>query len=164
VETVLEGSVRKAGEDIRVTAQLINADDESHLWASNYDRKLENLFALQDEVAKATAAALHVQMTPQNNSVLAMGAHHNLTAYDLVMQGKHQQYNAFNLDRAMALFEQALAIDSTYVPALVAKAGAFHARWVFGGFADMEALRRKRELAVKLDPKDPEALPMLAHA
>lgn len=167
VETVLEGSVRKAGDQIRVTAQLIKVDDESHLWANNYDRKLENIFALQEQVAKAIAEALHVRMTPQGVSALEKSVHANLTAYDLVMQGKFQQFNKFDLDRAMSLFDQALAIDSTYVPAIVAKAGAYHQRWVFSGFADMEALRRKRELAemaVKLDPHDPEALPMLAHA
>ena len=167
VETVLEGSVRKAGDEIRVTAQLIKAGDESHLWASNYDGKLKNIFSLQEKIAKAIAEALHVQMTPHNVSALENSAHKNLKTYDLVMQGKFEQYNNFAPDRAMQLFDQALAIDPDYVPALIEKAGAYHMRWVFGGFADMDALRRKRELAeraVQLDPENPEALPMLAHA
>ncbi|HVT38268.1 MAG TPA: hypothetical protein VHE78_04465, partial [Gemmatimonadaceae bacterium] len=117
VSTVLEGSVRKAGSRLRITAQLINVADGYHLWSERYDRELTDVFAIQDEIANAIALKLKVA-AGAHTSQLVKPATDNLNAYDLYLKGR-----ALELQRGPALvkavecFEQAVALDAGYAAA-----------------------------------------------
>ncbi len=163
VETVLEGSIRKFNDDIRITAQLIDARDESHLWAENYDRKFSGVFQLQEEISHSIAEALHIQLTPQAISQMESARPKDDRAYDYVMQGKYHietiyaaKPDTVEFSKAMKLFDKALAADSTYGQAYTAISMAYHLRWVFTGHQDINALEQSRTFAEKgfaLNPK-----------
>ncbi len=113
VRTILEGSVRKAGNRVRISAQLINVPDESHLWSERYDREMTDIFAIQDEISQAIAAALKVNFAaPQNRAG-------NIEAFQSYLQGLYwyQRYTADSLAKAKASFERALVHDPGYAPA-----------------------------------------------
>jgi len=115
VKNVLEGSVRKAGNQVRITAQLIKADDGFHLWSETYDRQLENIFQVQDEIASAVVDALKV-------TLLGDAPHSTETdpeAYQLYLEGKYIGYQRTpeTLARSIDLFKQAVNIDPRYAPA-----------------------------------------------
>ena len=113
VGTILEGSVRRAGNRIRVTAQLIHVADESHLWSERYDREMTDIFAIQDDISQAIANALKIKLTGPR--------HHagNIEAYQNHLKGLYwyQRYNQESLAKAKEFFEQTLAHDPTYAPA-----------------------------------------------
>ena len=113
VRTILEGSVRRAGARIRVTAQLINAEDGYHLWSERYDRELTDVFAIQDDIAQAIASALQVTLTAK-----AAQARHTpvLAAYEAVLKGRHQmlKHSPVSHARANECFEQAMILDPQY--------------------------------------------------
>ena len=113
VGTILEGSVRRAGNRIRVTAQLIKVADESHLWSDRYDRGVTDIFAIQDEISQAIASALKVKLAPPRKSTA------NIDAFQNYLKGLYwyQRYTAESLARAKESFEQALRHDPTYAPA-----------------------------------------------
>ncbi len=113
VGTVLEGSVRSAGNRIRVTAQLIQVADESHLWSERYDREMTDIFAIQDEMAQAIANALKVKLAAPRRSTA------NVEAFQCYLKGLYwfQRYTADSLTKARESFEQALRHDPAYAPA-----------------------------------------------
>jgi serine/threonine protein kinase/tetratricopeptide (TPR) repeat protein len=113
VGTVLEGSVRRAGNRVRVTAQLIKVADESHLWSERYDRDLTDIFAIQDEISLAIATALRVKLaTPRRRAA-------NIDAFQSYLKGLYwyQRYTPESLAKAKESFEQALGHDPGYAPA-----------------------------------------------
>ncbi|MFZ0818588.1 MAG: protein kinase [Candidatus Acidiferrales bacterium] len=113
VGTVLEGSVRKAGNRIRVTAQLIQIADETHLWSERYDREMTDIFAIQDDISLAIAGALEVKFaSPQRRTG-------NVEAFQNYLKGLYwyQRYTQESLTKAKEAFEQALALDPSYAPA-----------------------------------------------
>ena len=119
VDTLLEGSVRKDDQRVRITLQLINAADGYHLWSETYDRELDDIFAIQEEVAHEVAKAMRVTLLGEDEQRLAEQARTDLTAYELYLQGL-QRYNDFSyasLREAEALFSQALERDPAYTPA-----------------------------------------------
>jgi TolB-like protein/DNA-binding winged helix-turn-helix (wHTH) protein/Flp pilus assembly protein TadD len=120
VAHVLEGSVRKSGNTLRVTAQLIRVDNGYHVWSDTYDRKLEDIFKVQDEIANAVVAALKVNLLPlQQPSAQEELRTANLSAYDLYLQGR-QSYNQGNIaghKNAVAAFRAAIALDPRYAAA-----------------------------------------------
>src|SRR5205814_5801434 len=91
VETVLEGSVRKAGNRLRITAQLVNTEDGSNLWSERYDRDMDDVFAVQDEIARAIVEKLKVRLAPdgQTEAPLIKRATTDLEAYNLYLQGRY---------------------------------------------------------------------------
>jgi TolB-like protein/Tfp pilus assembly protein PilF len=122
VATVVEGSVQRAGETLRITAQLVRTIDGSHVWSQRYDRKQTDLFAIQDEIAGAVTAALVGALMPDAKAAIAHGGTTNLTAYDAYTRGL-QQRNHFSFDslpQAERLFQQALAADPKYIDAMLA--------------------------------------------
>jgi serine/threonine protein kinase/tetratricopeptide (TPR) repeat protein len=123
VTHVLEGSVRKAGNRIRATAQLINAVDGSHLWSERYDREVEDVFAVQDEIATAIAAALRVKLSP------APRHHVNVAAYESYLKGRHHwaRLTPDALARSRACYEEAVALDPRFALARFALAEHFYA-------------------------------------
>jgi TolB-like protein/tRNA A-37 threonylcarbamoyl transferase component Bud32 len=113
VGTILEGSVRSAANRIRVTAQLINVADESHLWSDRYDREMTDVFAIQDDISQAIANALKVKVAPPRRRTA------NIDAFQSYLKGLYwyQRYTAESLARAKESFEQALKHDPAYAPA-----------------------------------------------
>ena len=155
VRHVLEGSVRKAGNQLRVTAQLIKAEDGYHLWSETYDRPMDNIFAMQDEIALAVVDALKVKLLGEAPTARET----NTEAYNLYLQGVHffTQRTAETLDRAVDCLERAVAIDPEYAPAWAYLSSAYAVRggssghgWQEGVTASREALQR----ALALDPDE----------
>ena len=125
VANILEGSVRKSGDRIRITAQLVKADDGFHLWSETYDRTLDDVFAVQDEIAKNVAEALKVTLLGQN----AGSPKPDAAAYDLVLQARHVMMNRTeaNIRFGRELLDRALKLSPDYAPAW-ATLGLVHAR------------------------------------
>jgi serine/threonine protein kinase len=113
VRTILEGSVRRSGSRIRVTAQLINAQDGYHLWSERYDREMADVFAMQDEIAAAIAGALEVKLVGRRP---APRYRPNLLAYEAFLKGRHELAKSTpeSSARARRHFEQAIALDPAY--------------------------------------------------
>jgi len=157
VRTILEGSVRRAGTRIRVTAQLINAEDGYHLWSERYDRELTDVFGIQDDIAQAIASALQVTLTAKTAQ-----ARHTpvLAAYEAVLKGRHHmlKHSPGGFARANACFEQAMALDPQYSEPhaslglncfLLGMSGLRSAR------ETMPLVRAEAKEALSLDPSDP---------
>ena len=125
VATVLEGSVRKAGDQLRITAQLINVEDGYHLWSHSYDRKLEHIFEIQDEIAMQMANALKV--TLQTGSTEDCCTTSDVLAYDYYLQGKHyfHRWGLRNVQFSIELFTKAVKIDPAFARAWAALADGY---------------------------------------
>lgn len=129
VETVLEGSVRQQGNQVRITAQLIDTESGFHLWSETYDRKLEDIFAVQDEIAQAIVDRLRIQLAPADQKL----AQHertptqNVEAYELYLQGRAiwKRRGEDNLLRAVDLYQSALGKDPAFARASAAIASAY---------------------------------------
>ncbi len=119
VSHVLEGSVRKAGTRVRITAQLIDGSTGGHLWAERYDRDLVNIFALQDEISQAIVGALRLKLLPEERRALQEGGTAGLEAYDkyLRAQALAKRGDPADSDRAESLFREALALDPGFARA-----------------------------------------------
>ncbi|HEM46497.1 MAG TPA: hypothetical protein ENO23_05565, partial [Alphaproteobacteria bacterium] len=130
---VIEGSVRKAGEQLRITAQLIDAADGTHLWSDSYDRPMVDVFAIQTEIAQSIAEALRVPLGLDEASRLVTPTG-DLEAYDLYLAARgRMRERGESLPEAIRLFEAAVARDSTWAPAW---AGLAEAREVFGWYPE----------------------------
>ena len=117
VETLLEGSVRKAGDRLRVTAQLIRTEDGAHLWSDQFDRNLTDVFAIQDEIALAIVNKLKIKLLGHEEERVSRRLTENLDAYHQYLRGRHilNRRKAEDIYTAIAYFEKALALDSLYV-------------------------------------------------
>ena len=133
VASILEGSVRKAGEQVRITAQLVNAADGFQLWSESYDRTLEDIFAVQDDIAASVAKALQVTLLGDPAGELRTG-NRSAEAYNLFLQGQYfaGRFAENDLAKAVDYFEQAVALDPDYAPAW---AGLAEARMIQAGQA-----------------------------
>ncbi len=118
VGTVLEGSVRKAGNRLRITLQLIDVGTEAHLWAQSYDREMNDVFAIQSEIAEKTAAALRVELLAPERDSLRRRPTSNLAAYDLYLKGIHSARRAApgRFAESMKFFDGAVALDPNFSP------------------------------------------------
>ena len=127
VGTVLEGSVRRAGSQLRIAAQLINAADGYHLWSETYDRKLDDLFAVQDELARAIAGKLAHTLLPVATAPLVKPATSSMPAYLLYLRGKHYlaKRTEEGFRKAINCFDVAIESDPTYAPAHAGLANAY---------------------------------------
>lgn len=121
VETILEGSIRKSGDHLRITAQLIKVSDGSHIWSERYDRDLEDIFAIQDEISMAIADNLKVKLLPASNANAPKRHSENIEAYNLYLKGMYhwQKLTAEGYTKAAEYFEQALQIDPDYALAYI---------------------------------------------
>ncbi len=119
VEHVLEGSVRKAGKKIRITAQLIKVSDDTHLWSENYDRELEDVFTIQDEISQAVVKNLKVRLLDIKNRPLVKDYTKNTEAYELFLKGKYFFSNTVDYEKAVEYMEKAIKVDPDYAPAYV---------------------------------------------
>jgi serine/threonine protein kinase/Flp pilus assembly protein TadD len=111
--TLLEGSVRRAGDRVRIVAQLIDAETDQHLWAETYDRKLDDIFAIQSDVALQIATALKAELSPDEQTRIHRGPTRDLQAYQLYLQGRHWfvRHTAEGLRQAVDYFRRAIAKD-----------------------------------------------------
>src|SRR5512145_3059450 len=129
VETVLEGSVRQAGEQVRITAQLIDAETGFHLWSETYDRKLEDIFRVQDEIAAAIVDKLRIELAPQEQALAVRdkAPTQNVEAYELYLQGRAawKRRGEDNLRKAIDLYQRALGLDPGFARAYAALASAY---------------------------------------
>ena len=162
VKYLLEGSVRKAGNQIRITIQLVDTSNGHHLWAERYDRELTDVFAVQDEITKQIVSALSIQLTGDEQQQLAHNATNSFEAYDLFLQGQgFRSFSKEDLDQAAATFEQVISIDPSFARAYGALAVVLN-RLVLAGFSDspVESKERALELArkaVSIYPHSPHA-------
>jgi serine/threonine-protein kinase len=160
VSNVLEGSVRRAGNRVRVTAQLINAADGSHLWSERYDRDMNDIFAIQDEISQAISEALKVRLAPRAQAV-------NIEAYQNYLKGQYYRLRLTpeSLAKAKEYFELALAIDPNYAPAYSGLAEYYYslAAPSIKPMLDMAPLARSAaEKALAIDPANRDAHSVLA--
>jgi adenylate cyclase len=127
VGTILEGSVRKAGEHLRITAQLVDVESQGHLWSQDYDRTLDDVFAIQSAVAESVADALEVTLGPSERRQLAQQGTQNLEAYHLYLQGLSlfHKMSEIALYNSIALFERALQLDPAFAEAYAGIAMAY---------------------------------------
>ncbi len=156
VATVLEGSVRKQGTRVRISAQLIKVSDGFHLWSATYERELSDIFAVQDEIAQSVAASLKVTLLgPHRGSASAPGR--NVDAYNAVLQGRYfsERSSQENQEKAVEYYEQAIKIDPTYAPAWAALAGAHFKQSILGYVPLDEGSRKAREAADRALALDP---------
>ena len=164
VGTLVEGSVRKAGDRLRITVQLIDARTESHAWAKNYDKKMDDVFAIQSDVAKQVADALEVQLLSADRKRLEKAPTNNIEAYTEYLKGMYH----FNRDwgeteplkTALAHFEKAIANDPKFALAYAMLAFTYNQMGFFGRIPSAEAGARSKELAEKaliLDDQSAEA-------
>jgi TolB-like protein/Tfp pilus assembly protein PilF len=119
VGTLLEGSVRKAGDKLRITAQLIETSNDSHLWSDRYDRTLDDVFAIQEDIAENIVAALRVTLTPGETETLHTTPTRSVEAYDHYLRGRQFFYrdSRKDLEHAREMFKRAIEIDPGYVQA-----------------------------------------------
>jgi TolB-like protein/Tfp pilus assembly protein PilF len=157
VATVVEGSVQRAGDTLRITAQLVKTDDGSHIWSRNYDRKMQDIFAIQDEIAAAVAEALVGALLPEAKAALAKGGTQDLAAYDLYTKGLQKQaINTFgSLTEAETLMQAALARDPKYLDALFGLAAIWSDMAYTGMFSTAELDRRLNPVLDRIEAIDP---------
>lgn len=119
VSHIVEGSVRKSGVNVRITAQLIKADDGFHLWSDTYDRELTDVFAIQGEIAQAILGQLRVHLTGEQDDIHFVASTADLEAFDLYLEAKQKIYMRQRepLEEAAELLDRAIAIDAGYAPA-----------------------------------------------
>ena len=110
---VLEGSIRRAGNRVRITAQLVEASTRHSVWAERYDRQLEDVFAIQEEIARSIAQALRITLTPQEEKTMARKPTENPLAYDFYLRGRGYSRRE-NLDYGLQMFEQAIQLDPNF--------------------------------------------------
>jgi serine/threonine-protein kinase len=127
VATVLEGSVRRVGDRVRIVAQLVDVEADRHLWVETYDRRLTDIFAIQTDVALQIAAALKAELSPDERTRIRREPTRNLTAYQLYLQGRHwySRYTAEGFRKGIDYFRQAIAADPGYAMAHVGVALAY---------------------------------------
>jgi len=163
VRYIVEGSVRKAGGRVRITAQLINADNGLHVWADRYDRELDNIFALQDEVGQKIVEALKLKLTGTDKRRLAHKGTSNVVAYDLYLQGRESEslFSPDSLAEALRLYGQAIEIDPNYSDAYARMANVHVVQVTLGLVDDVESARSKgfslAERAIEVDAENPFA-------
>ena len=163
VDYLVEGSVRKVGNQIRITVQLVDTSNGHHLWAERFDRELTNIFALQDEITEKIVSALAIQLTGGELQQLAHNATNSFEAYDLFLQGQRfRSYSEEDLDQAAEIYKNVINLDPDFARAYGAMAIVI-IRQVFAGYTDSPAEMEERalELARKAEsiyPKSPEVL------
>jgi len=160
VRYVLEGSVRKAGQRVRVTGQLIDAKDGGHIWAERYDRDLTDIFAIQDEITHTIVDALKVRLLPEEKKAIAKASTENVEAYTYYLRGRehfHARTKA-SLTRARSLFTRAAELDPLYARAYAGIADCDSTLYgYYGANLSLESTLEICDKALKLDPNLAEA-------
>jgi TolB-like protein/tRNA A-37 threonylcarbamoyl transferase component Bud32/cytochrome c-type biogenesis protein CcmH/NrfG len=173
VANILEGSVQKVADQVRVNVQLINAQTDSHLWADIYDRKLTDIFSVESDIARRIAESLQAKLTGREEKALAVKPTNNPEAYDAYLRGLafearySSSYSPDLIRKAMAFYERAVQLDPNFALAW-ARLSRANGRIYFGCddttcIARREAAKRALENAQKLEPNSPETLLALGY-
>jgi serine/threonine protein kinase/Tfp pilus assembly protein PilF len=150
VETVLEGSVRKAGNRLRVTAQLVNVANGYHLWSERFDRELTDVFAIQDEIANAIVDTLKIKLIGAEKGPLVKPRTENLRAYELYLKGRHFiARRGEGLVRALTYFNESITADPKFASAHAALADTYNLLGWWCVFPANEAFPRAKEAATR---------------
>jgi TolB-like protein len=162
VRTVLEGSVRREGPSLRVTAQLVNVEDGFNLWSESYERQVGSIFAIQDEIAGAIVDTLRVRLAPTSRDRLEVARTDNLEAYNSYLLGRfhRNKLSAPGLQQAAEAFGRSIELAPEYAPARAGLAGVYSMMGYFGGLAPKLAYpvaSEEAERALALDPLNAEA-------
>jgi adenylate cyclase len=161
VQYVVEGSVRKAGNRVRVNVQLIDGQSDHHIWAERYDRQLEDIFSIQDEVTMAIVAILPGRLEAAARERVSRKPTENMTAYECVLAGKvlHHRSTRTDNEAALNLLDRAIALDPNYAHAHAWKACTLGQAWILGYRTDGEAtakqLQSELSIALQLDSGKP---------
>ena len=168
VDYVLEGSVRKVADRVRVTVQLIDAQTDRHIWAERYDRKLEDIFAIQDEVTRIIVATLPGRVEVATHDRAKRKRTDNMAAYECALAAKvlhHRSVREAN-EEAQRLLDRAIALDPNYAHAHAWKACVLGQSWVYGWCADRDAtlqlVSEELDIALALDENDADVHRILA--
>ena len=168
VQYVVEGSVRKAGNRVRITVQLIDAETDGHLWAERYDRELADIFAIQDEVTSSIVSILPGRVTAAAQDRVQRKPPENLAAYECVLAGKRLHHRSTRADneQALRMLERAIALEPGYAHAHAWKACVLGQSFVYGWCTDVDAIKRavidELTLALALDENDSDVHRVLA--
>ena len=161
VGTVLEGSVRRAGDRVRITAQLIETSTDSHLWSETYDREMKDVFAIQDDIAQSIVDALQMTLTPKDRRALQYVATSNSEAYDYYLRGRKFLYamSSRNFEHAIQMYNKAIELDPNYAIAYAGMADTYSQKYRFADASPENAASalEASERAVELDPDSAEA-------
>ena len=156
VNYILEGSVRKAGNRIRITAQLVNVRDGYHLWAERFDRLVEDIFDLQNEVSQKIVDALKISLTESERQLLTQKPTDDLRAYDFYMRGRELLYlkGRRNTENAIEMFQNAVAIDPGFALSYAGLAEAYSSmyEWYDGNSSWLSKAIEMNQKALSLDP------------
>ncbi len=169
VDAIVEGSVLRSGERVRITAQLIDARADRHLWARSFERSSRDVLALQDELASAIAREIHAELTPAGQSRLARAPSVNPEAYDAYLKGRYffNRPSDENLRKAIARFEETIALEPAFAPAHSGLSDAYLWAGYNEGFLTASEARPKAkaaaEKASQLDDASAEAHTSLAN-
>ena len=169
VRTVVEGSVRKSGNRLRIQAQLINVSDGYHLWSERYDRELQDIFEVQDEIARTIASRLRVTLGVNSAKPLVAAGTNNLEAYQLYLKGRFHwnKRTAEGMRAAIGYFQEAIARDLAYALAYAGLADAYSLASFLGVFPPAEVMPKAKAAATKaleLDNRLAEAEVSLGYA
>jgi TolB-like protein/Tfp pilus assembly protein PilF len=169
VANILEGSVQKVNDQVRVNVQLIKANPEAHLWAEVYDRKLTDIFAVESEIARTVATTLQAKLTGSAEHVLASRPTQNPEAYQLYLKGRYfwNRRTSENIRKAINLFQQALEKDPTYALAYAGLADGYALMPIYSDAAprtDIERALAAAHRAIELDDTLAEAHTSLGNA
>jgi TolB-like protein/class 3 adenylate cyclase/Tfp pilus assembly protein PilF len=171
VANMLEGSVQKAGDKVRVNVQMIDARADTHLWAKSYDRDLKDVFAVESEIAQEIADALRAKLSPRQSSALAAAPTRDTEAYDLFLKAEYQEHQAEStenvelFDRAETIYRQALARDPNFALAYARLANSRLNRHWFSNrltSAQLDEVKSDIERALAIAPDSPDAYQALA--
>ncbi len=167
VDTVLDGSVRKAGNRLRITAQLINIIGDYHLWSEKYDRDMEDIFAIQDDISQAIVTKLKIKLIGDERALLTKRYTENLKAYHLYLKGRHfwNKRTKQSLKQSIGYFQQAIKIDPDYALAYAGLADAYNILGSYEMLPPLEAYPKAKEAAMKaleIDDKLAEAYTSIA--
>jgi serine/threonine-protein kinase len=162
VMNILEGSVQKANDQVRVNVQLINALTDAHLWADTYDRKLIDIFSVESEIAKTIADTLQAKLTGSEKTAIAKAPTANTEAYELYLKGRSfwEKRSGDNIPKAIAFYEQAIARDPNYALAYAGLSSAYIILPFWAGVDRLDAYSKAKDAALKalrLDPNLAEA-------
>ena len=168
VQSVLEGSVRRAGDKLRITAQLVNTANQGHLWSENYDREVKDVFAIQSDIAQRIAQALKVRLGAHELGRLEKHGTDNLEAHNAYLLGRHE-FNKFTeegFNRSVSYYQQAIQLDPSYALAYSGLADAYHLLGGWGYLPSGQAIPQSKKAAQKaleLDSAIGDALATLAY-
>lgn len=153
VSYVLEGSIRKYGDDIRITAQLIDATSDEHIWAENYDKTLTNIFSLQTEVSEEIVEALQINLSFDEQQGLAIVPTKNIEAYKLFLAGRNEadKRNSKSIAQSITLYREAIALDPNYAEAYAEIANSIYLETYYSGRNPEEASRLSSEYLKKAE-------------